>query len=42
MFLADLLEPERVDVLPSMNTQDSNFQVRLNFYSNFQKLVVYC
>ena len=28
--------------LQSMDMEASNFQVRLHFYGNFQKLVIYC
>ena len=37
-----LLKIERGAILRSMDTQASNFQVRLHFYGSFQKLVLYC
>ena len=41
-FCQMFLKIERTVILWSMDTEASNFQVRLHFYGSFQKLVPYC
>ena len=36
------LNNERATVLPLMDTETSNLLVRLHFYGDFQKSVLYC
>ena len=40
-FWQILLKTERAPILRSMDTESSNFKVRLYFYHNFHKLVLY-